>query len=148
MSIWTNFLTESLGGVIDSVGDAIDKLVTSDEEKLAMRNELVKLQLQYNTELQNRTMELEKEVSKRWISDNEHWLTRLVRPAVVAWLFFLFTVVMLFDGNVWEFRINPSYIPMLETTLQTVIVAYFSGRSIEKGIKIHNEYRRGATDEF
>ena len=148
MSIWTNFLTESLGGVIDSVGDAIDKLVTSDEEKLAMRNELVKLQLQYNIELQNRTMELEKEVSKRWISDNEHWLTRLVRPAVVAWLFFLFTVVMLFDGNVWEFRINPSYIPMLETTLQTVIVAYFSGRSIEKGIKIHNEYRRIDTDEL
>ena len=148
MSVWTEFFTTALGGVVDSVGKAADKLVTSDVERLALKNELVKLHLQYNLEVQDKTVELEKEVSKRWLSDNEHFLTRLVRPAVVAWLFFLFTVVMLFDGNVWDFSVNPAYIPMLETTLQTVIIAYFSGRSIEKGIRIHNEYKRESTDAF
>lgn len=146
MSIWTEFFTTALGGVVESVGKAADELITSDEERLAMKNALVELHLKYNLDMQDKTVELEKQVTKRWISDNEHFLTRLVRPAVVAWLFFLFTVVMLFDGNVWEFSINPAYIPMLETTLQTVIISYFSGRSIEKGIKIHNEYKRGATD--
>ena len=148
MSIWTEFFTTALGGVVESVGKAADELITSDEERLAMKNALVELHLKYNLEMQDKTVELEKEVTKRWVSDNEHFLTRLVRPAVVAWLFFLFTVVMIFDGNVWEFSVNPSYIPMLETTLQTVIIAYFSGRSIEKGIRIHNEYKRESTDAF
>ena len=146
-NVWSNLATESLGNIISSVGNSIDNLVTSEEEKLAMKNELVMLQLEHTIELHKRSIEVEQEVSARWVSDNEHWLTRLIRPAIVAWIFFLFTVVILLDGNVWGFTINPSYIPMLETTLQTALITYFSGRSVEKGIRIHNEYRKVNTNE-
>ena len=142
MSMLSNVLSGALGNIIDSVGNAADRLITSDEERLKLKNELIQLQLQYNLELQDKTVELEKEVTKRWISDNEHWVTRIVRPSVVVWLFFLFTVVILFDGNLWDFSVNPAYIPILETTLQTVVIAYFAGRSVEKSTKIYNSFKK------
>jgi len=40
---WLNFLTGSAGSLVDSIGNAIDKNITSDEERLKLRNELVKL---------------------------------------------------------------------------------------------------------
>ena len=38
----------------------------------------------------------------------------------------------MFDGNIGEFVIQKSYIPIYQTLLITVYGAYFAGRSIEK----------------
>lgn len=42
MSWITDMFSSSVSNVVDSVGNAIDKLVTSDEERLLLRNELAK----------------------------------------------------------------------------------------------------------
>ena len=41
---WLSFLTGGASTLIDSLGNAIDKNITSDEERGKLRNELVKLQ--------------------------------------------------------------------------------------------------------
>ncbi len=41
----------------------------------------------------------------------------------------------MFDGNVGEFNVNQAYIPMLETILVTVTIAYFGSRGVEKVTK-------------
>ncbi len=46
MSWFTNIFSSGVSGVIDSVGTAIDKLVTSDEEKMQLKNELIKIELE------------------------------------------------------------------------------------------------------
>lgn len=118
--------------LVDSVGEAIDRLVTSDEERILLKNALVEARLRADLEGEKNALVFEKEVTARWLSDNEHAITRLVRPAIVAWSYFLFSIAILGDGNVGDFTINPSYIPVIETIIITVTVAYFGSRGYEK----------------
>ena len=45
-------------------------------------------------------------------------------------------ILSVFDGNLGEFTIGESYIPVYQTLLITVYGAYFAGRSIEKVRKV------------
>ena len=45
MSWLSEIFSSSASAIVDSVGNAIDKLVTSEEEKLQLKNEFVKIQL-------------------------------------------------------------------------------------------------------
>lgn len=121
--------------VIDSVGNAIDKLTTSDEEKLKLKNELASSMNNFNQFMEEKSLEFEKEITKRWTSDNEHMITRLVRPISYSAVLVLFGAVIISDGNIGSFQVNPSYIPVLETLLTTMTIAYFGSRGVEKTMK-------------
>lgn len=62
-------------------------------------------------------------------------LSEIVRPSIVAWIYLLFTVIILCDGNVGGFSIKDPYIPIMETILVTVTLAYFGSRGAEKMAK-------------
>lgn len=130
-----DIFTGGIDKVVDSIGNAIDKIVTSDEEREILKNALVEAKLNASLESENNYLKHEQEITKRWASDNEHIVTRLVRPAIVIWSYALFTIVVLFDGNVGNFTVNPAYIPVLETVLISVTIAYFGSRGYEKGRK-------------
>ena len=125
--------------IIDSVGNVIDEVFTSDEERLIAKNKLAKINHEAKQKAKKLAFEYEKEVSKRWLSDNANLVTRLVRPLVVTFLYVLFGAVVLTDGNLEEFKINPSYIPLLENLLITVTIAYFGSRGLEKIKGVKNE---------
>ena len=72
MSWISEIFTSSVGTVIDSVGKVVDSMHTSDEEKLKIQAELAKLQADTQLKAQELDLQYEQEVSKRWISDNEH----------------------------------------------------------------------------
>ena len=131
MSWLSEIFSTSVGAVIDSVGKVADSLITSDEERLAMKNELVKIQLEATLKANEQANEAEAQITERWKSDNEHLVTRLVRPFSFAWVIALFTVVIIGDTN-WGFSVKDAYIPVLETLLTTMVIAYFGGRSFEK----------------
>lgn len=134
MSWFSNIFSSSVGTVIDSVGNAIDNLVTSDEEKLKLKNELVKIEAKTKLKEQELEVQFEKEVTQRWVSDNDHWFTRLVRPLSYFWVVFFFTFIMLGDSN-FGFNIRDSYIPVIETLLITMTIALFGSRGVEKIIR-------------
>jgi hypothetical protein len=131
MSWLSEIFSSSAGAIVDSVGNAIDKLVTSDHERLAMKNELVKIQLEATLKANQQANEAESQITERWKSDNEHIVTRLVRPISYAWVVLLFSVIMIGDAN-FGFTIKDAYIPVIETLLVTMTVAYFGGRTFEK----------------
>jgi len=133
---WTGIFSSSIGTIVDSVGNTIDRIVTSDEERLRIKVELAKLKSQSEKEVRTHVANLEKEVTARWKSDNEHFITRLVRPLMVVWITTIFTVILFADGNIGEFAINPAYIPVLETIMVTIYLAYFGSRGIEKTTKL------------
>lgn len=137
MSWITEIFTSSVGTVIDSVGKIVDNLHTSDEEKLKAKQELLTIQAGMELKAQEIELQYEQEVSKRWVSDNEHIATRLTRPAIVVWSFTLLTIVMLLDGNVGEFNVKDAYIPMLETIVVSSVIAYMGSRGFEKSVKIY-----------
>lgn len=135
MSWISEIFTSSVGTVIDSVGKIVDNLHTSDDEKLKAKQELLTIQAGFELKAKEIELQYEQEVSKRWISDNEHIVTRLTRPAIVLWGFTLLSIVMLCDGNIGSFKVNEAYIPLLETIVVTSVVAYMGGRSVEKVTK-------------
>lgn len=131
MSWLTDIFSSSASAIVDSVGAAIDKLVTSDAEKLQLKNELVKIQLEATLKANEQANEAEEQITERWKSDNEHIITRLVRPLSYTWVIVLFSAVMIGDNN-WGFTVKDAYIPVMETLLTTMTIAYFGGRTFEK----------------
>jgi uncharacterized membrane protein (DUF106 family) len=135
MSWFTSIFSSGVDKVVDSVTDGLDKLFTSDEERLQLKNALQVEMNKLKTEMENKSLEYEKEVTKRWTSDNDNMVTRMVRPISYIFVLALFAIMVLTDGNIGEFSINQSYIPVIETLLATMTIAYFGSRGVEKTMK-------------
>jgi len=121
-------LLDFLGGnILGSVGNIVDNLTTSDEERLAAKQAIEEVFMQAESNAQE-------QVTKRWEADmkSDNWLSKNIRPLICIFLTAIFVVLSLFDGNVGGFVIQESYIPIYQTLLITVYGAYFAGRSIEK----------------
>lgn len=142
----SDILTGGIDKIIDSVGNAADKIFTSEQERKLLQNELEEIRANAKQQSETNTIALEKEITSRWKIDSENVVTRLIRPMTVFWSYFLFTIVILFDGNIGEFHINQAYVPMLETILVTVTIAYFSGRTVDKWRQ--NDSRNNGLDMF
>ena len=132
MSWFSTMLSGGVDKIVDSVGTAVDKIVTSDEERLILKNELIKIQLEAKQKQDELEVQFEQQITDRWKSDNEHFITRLVRPLSVVFMLVLFGMIVLLDGNLGMFLVNPAYVPVIENLLVTMIFAYFGSRGAEK----------------
>ncbi len=121
------------GGLIKEVGSVIDSLTTTKEEKLEIKKQLQVI-------LEKAEANAQAEVTSRWKSDmsSDSFLSKNIRPMVLIYLTFIFSVLAFADGNIGQFKIAEAYIPIFQTLLVTVYGAYFVGRSWEKGRKIMN----------
>jgi len=121
------------GSVIKEVGSVIDNLITSKEEKLEIKKQIQVI-------LETAESNAQREVTSRWESDmnSDSWLSKNIRPMVLVYLTFIFSLLAFTDGNIGEFKIAKEYIPIIQTLLVTAYGAYFVGRSWEKGKKIMN----------
>tara|TARA_B100001778_G_scaffold318986_1_gene308042 strand:+ start:1748 stop:2149 length:402 start_codon:yes stop_codon:yes gene_type:complete len=119
------------GDTIKNVGNIIDDLHTSGEEKAEAKQKLESLLIQAEQAAQS-------QVSQRWEADMKHgsWLSKNIRPITLIFLTGVFVLLSVFDGNLGEFTISDSYVPVYQTLLMTVYAAYFAGRSIEKVKKV------------
>ena len=135
MSWFTSILSGGVDKIVDSVGTAVDKIVTSDEEKLILKNELARIQLDAKYKQEALEVQFEQEITSRWKSDNEHGLTRLVRPAIVVWSFALLTIVVIADGNLGNFAVRAEYIPLVAQIVVASVVSYMGARSFDKYTK-------------
>jgi len=119
------------GGVIKEIGNVIDKLTTTDEERLEVKKQIQQI-------LEDADTKAQLEVSKRWEADmkSDSFLSKNIRPMILIYLTVIFTSLAFFDGNVGEFKIAEEYIPIFQTLLVTVYGAYFVGRTWEKAKSI------------
>ena len=115
------------GGVVDKIGNVIDNLTTSEEERLAAKKAMQEVLMKAESQAQE-------QVTRRWEADmkSDNWLSKNIRPLVCVFLTAIFVILSVFDGNVGGFTIQERYIPIYQTLLITVYGAYFAGRSIEK----------------
>lgn len=122
------------GGVIKEVGNVIDKLTTTEEEKLVIKKQIQEI-------LEKADNDAQEQVSRRWESDmkSDSFLSKNIRPLVLIYLTFIFTVLSFFDGNVGGFLVAEQYIPIFQSLLITVYGAYFVGRTWEKAKSIINK---------
>lgn len=113
--------------LVDSVGNAIDKIHTSAEEKELIKSEIEKHIFNYEEKIQQ-------EVTKRWESDNEgdNVLAKSVRPLSLLFLLFVLTIFTLVDFSYINLEIKDSWIDLWRLLAITAFGAYFGGRSYEK----------------
>ena len=114
------------GDLVKDVGDVVDNLTTSKEEKLEAKKKLKEVLLNYESKMQE-------QVTSRWMSDNQGGLlTKNIRPLALAFLTFMFVIISIFSGNIGQFKIQTEFIDTYRILLITVFTAYFGGRSFEK----------------
>ena len=115
------------GNTIEKIGDVVDKLSTSDEERMEAKRMMKQILLDAEAKGQE-------QVPRRWEADmkSDNWLSKNIRPLICIFLTAMFVIISIFDGNAGGFEIAPAYIPIYQTLLITVYGAYFAGRSIEK----------------
>lgn len=82
------------------------------------------------------------EITKRLETDNEHIVTRLVRPVSYGTMFVFFFALVFFDGNVGGFEVNEMYVPVIQALFSTMTMFYFGSRGIEKIMKIIHRYKK------
>jgi|TARA_B110000977_G_C11046065_1_gene480570 hypothetical protein len=118
------------GNVIKEVGNVLDELITTDEERLVAKQKIQEILEKADTEAQQA-------VSERWKYDmqSDSFLSKNIRPMVLIYLTVIFTALCFTDGNIADFVIAKEYIPIFQTLLVTVYGAYFVGRSWEKASK-------------
>lgn len=145
MSWFTDIISTGVDKVVDSVGNAIDKNMTTDHERMQMQNELEKIRLQAKLDAAKLEAEAEskmdEEVTKRWQADmqGDDPAAKKVRPYSLVYMLFLMTVIVLGDSiQLLQFEVKDSYISLVETLLVTMVVAYFGSRGIEKVSQIKN----------
>jgi hypothetical protein len=127
MSILGTIFSGGAKDLIEGVGNVIDDLHTSGEEKLEAEQKIKEL-------VSNYEVEMEKTITDRWKSDmtSDSWLSKNVRPMVLIFLV-VSTVLMIFiDAGTINFVVEPKWTDLLQLVLITVIGAYFGGRSLEK----------------
>tara|TARA_A100001015_G_scaffold299233_1_gene383031 strand:+ start:233 stop:631 length:399 start_codon:yes stop_codon:yes gene_type:complete len=127
MSILSKIFSSGATDLVDSVGNVVDKLHTSAEEKEIAKREMVKLIEEYEHKMQV-------EVTKRWQSDmnSNNWLAKSIRPLSLAFLLLVLTVFTLVDFGYAYLEIKDSYIDLWQMLSLTAFGAYFGGRSYEK----------------
>lgn len=127
MSILTQIFSSGATELVKGVGDVIDNLHTSKEEKLAAELKVKEL-------ISNYEVEMEKTITDRWKADmnSDSWLSKNIRPMTLAFLV-ISTVLMIFiDAGTIKFIVEDKWTDLLQIVLITVIGAYFGGRSLEK----------------
>jgi hypothetical protein len=122
------------GGIIKDVGNVIDKLTTTDEERLAAKQKIQEL-------LEKADQDAQTQITERWKLDmqSDSFLSKNIRPLVLIYLTVIFTALAFFDGNIGGFKVAEEYIPIFQSLLITVYGAYFVGRTWEKSKKSKQE---------
>jgi hypothetical protein len=127
MSILSKIFSSGATELVKGVGEVVDNLHTSQDEKLAAELKIREL-------ISNYEIEMEKTITDRWSADmnSDSWLSKNIRPMTLAFLV-ISTVLMIFiDAGTIKFIVEDKWTDLLQIVLITVIGAYFGGRSLEK----------------
>jgi hypothetical protein len=127
MSILSKIFSSGATELVKGVGDVIDNLTTSKEEKLEAERKIQEL-------IANHEIEMEKNITTRWEVDmkSDSWLSKNVRPMVLIFLVVCTMLMIFIDAGTINFNVEAKWTDLLQLVLITVIGAYFGGRSFEK----------------
>ncbi len=122
-----DILSGLFSGLFKSAEGILDTTITNKEELQQVKNELEKIVNEAEKNASN-------QVTERWKSDNlsDNKLSKNIRPLSLIFVTIVFVIISFMDGNVGEFKLNESYIPVYQTLLLSIYGAYFVGRTITK----------------
>ena len=96
-----NFITRLFSNgatkLVEGIGNVLDELITSKDEKLAAELKIKEL-------IAKHEVEMETEITSRWSSDmnSDSWLSKNVRPMVLIFLVLITVIGAYFGGRSLE----------------------------------------------
>ncbi len=135
MSWIAEVFSSSVGTVVKEVGSAIDSLVTSDEERLQLKNALMKIEVEASNKKDEIDLQYDKEVSERHKADmnSDSWLSKNIRPMTLIFILVMYSLLSISSG--FDFQVTESYVELLGQWGMLIMSFYFGGRTVEKAIK-------------
>ncbi len=123
--------------LVDSVGDAIDKCSTTDEEKLKLRNELAQATNSFKKAQLKAIAQQDEQLSGRHAADmmSDSWLSKNIRPLALAFLTIstvLLAYLTIFTLPTTKVELIEPWQDLLTVLLGTVYAFYFGSRGFEK----------------
>lgn len=127
MSIWNKLFSAGASNLVKDVGNVLDDVITSKEEKLAAELKIKELIARYEADI-------ERNVTDRWTSDmaSDSKLSKNVRPMMLIFLIVCTMLLVFIDSGSLQFNVAQQYVDLLQIVLITTIGAYFGGRTLEK----------------
>ena len=116
-----------LNKLVGDAGNIIDNVVTTKEEKMKLKNEMKKMLLDSENDLQ-------KNVTDRWTADmkSDSWLSKNVRPMMLIFVMVCTMLLIFIDTGFIDFQVPTKFVDLLQITVLTIVASYFGGRSFEK----------------
>lgn len=140
MGWFSSLFTGGASELVDSVAGGIDSIFTSDEERLMWETK----KLEVRAALETKLLELEGKVetyiqgqlTERHKSDmqSDSWLSKNIRPVtfIAVQLLFTLVVTLAYFGK----SLSPDLVGYIVGILETIVMFYFGGRTIEKAAKM------------
>jgi hypothetical protein len=100
---------------IEAVSNAVDRYVSTPEEKAALK------------------ASIEAEISQRWKADmsSDSWLSKNVRPLTLIVVVSFLVITTFFDG-LGYLQVDPAWISLWNMLSITVVGGYFAVRTLDK----------------
>lgn len=137
MSWFTTLFTGGVSKVVDSLGSAIDKLVTSDEERLKLKAAIEKEMNSFREAQLSAIADYDKEITQRHTNDmkSDSWLSKNIRPLTLAFMTvttmgLAYSTIFILDTT--EVALVEPWIQLLTVLLVTIYAFYFGSRGLEK----------------
>ena len=136
MSWLSEIFSSSVGEVVGKVGEAVDRLVTSDEERLKLGNELKQIEVGAVLKSQELDVQFDQELTKRLQADmaSDSWLSKNIRPLTLIFILVMYSLLSISSG--FEFKVTQAYIELLGQWGMLIMSFYFGGRSLEKIVSV------------
>ena len=145
----STIISDALGGGLKTVSDIVHSWVSTKKDKVLDDEAEQELQLkiaQGMADIQQKAIDSanaaqaaeDANITDRWKSDmgSDSWLSKNIRPMVLASLLLFTFIIILADSFHWSFPVRVEFIDLNKEILLLVIGAYFGGRSFEKIISM------------
>jgi len=133
------FITGGASSVIETVGNIIDKLSTTDEEKQRLKNVLIDKMNSFVLEVLDRQSKEQEELTKRLEADmnSDSFLAKNIRPMTLIYILFLLTIIIIL--NALRINIDETYSTILKIWGGLAFSFYFGSRWNEKITRIKKQ---------
>lgn len=131
MSFISDIFSSSVGTVVKELGEAVDSLVTSDKERLELKNKLTEIQVKAKLSEIELANKYEAEITARNNADQAqgNFLTKSARPIFLYWVMAIVTIIVF--GGMFDKNIPDVYVPAVFGLAGAAVTFFFGSKGLE-----------------
>ena len=140
MSMLTRALGLDIGEQVQKITGGLDKLFTSDEERGILANKKAAIKAQVETKLTEMEVKVEtfiqENLTERHKVDmaSDSWLSKNIRPLSLLHITLLVDAIIAL--GYFGYTLEAALVGLVGGAWNLVLMFYFGGRSVEKGVKM------------